>query len=130
MLIPWKGLSWARPQLPGGGLGKVPENAAAIVKVGDVVWVQSVGSQQYRLSQQPKVQGAIVAMQPQTGAIVALVGGYNYDTSKFNRATQANRQPGSAFKPFIYSAAIAKGYTLASMINDAPVVMKDSGENE
>lgn len=77
----------------------------------------------------PKVQGAMVVMNPQTGAILALNGGYDFDASSFNRALQAERQPGSSFKPFLYSAALAKGYTLSSVINDAPIMIRDSGEN-
>ena len=77
----------------------------------------------------PKVQGAMVVMNPQTGAILALNGGYDFDMSSFNRALQAERQPGSSFKPFLYSAALAKGYTLSSVINDAPIMIRDSGEN-
>ena len=127
--IPWAGLSWARPALSHGHVGPMPKTAADILNQGDVIWVNQQTNGQWCLRQQPKVQGAFIAMKPQTGSILALVGGYNYNASKFNRATQAERQPGSGFKPFIYSAAIAKGYTLASIINDAPVVMKDSGEN-
>lgn len=77
----------------------------------------------------PKVQGAIVVLNPKTGAILALQGGYDFQLSAFNRVLQAERQPGSSFKPFLYSAALAKGYTLASLINDAPIMIRDSGEN-
>ena len=77
----------------------------------------------------PKVQGAMVVLNPNTGAILALNGGYDFQYSAFNRALQAERQPGSSFKPFLYSAALAKGYTLASTINDAPIMVRDSGEN-
>ena len=79
----------------------------------------------WALSQVPDVQGALVALNPNNGGVIALVGGYEYVHSKFNRATQALRQPGSSFKPFIYSAALSKGYTAASIINDAPVVFND-----
>ena len=77
----------------------------------------------------PKVQGAIVVLNPTNGAILALQGGFDFQYSSFNRALQAERQPGSSFKPFLYSAALAKGYTLASTINDAPLMIRDSGEN-
>lgn len=77
----------------------------------------------------PREQGAMVVMNPQTGALLALNGGYDFDLSAFNRALQAERQPGSSFKPFLYSAALAKGYTLSSVINDAPIMIRDSGEN-
>lgn len=77
----------------------------------------------------PKVQGAIVALNPNNGAILALQGGFDFKNSAFNRVLQAERQPGSSFKPFLYSAAFAKGFTLASTINDAPIMIRDSGEN-
>ena len=79
----------------------------------------------WRLAQVPKVEGALVSLRPDDGAILALVGGFDYRRSKFNRVTQARRQPGSSFKPVIYSAALDKGFTAASLINDAPVVFDD-----
>jgi len=127
--IPWSGLSWARLQLEDGFLGAPPKSPNEIVKVGDVIRVVKDGHE-WRISQIPQVQGAIVALDPQNGAILALSGGFDYNASNFNRAIQAERQPGSNFKPFIYSAALNKGYTLASVINDAPIVEKDSGENK
>lgn len=77
----------------------------------------------------PKVQGAIVVLNPKTGAILALQGGFDFQLSPFNRVLQAERQPGSSFKPFLYSAAFEKGYTLSTTVNDAPIMMRDSGEN-
>jgi penicillin-binding protein 1A len=127
--IDWAGLSWARPKLKDGYVGKSPKTAGDIVQPGDVVWVEKLNNQ-WQLSQAPQAQGALVSMTPDTGAITAITGGYDYDLSKFNRATQALRQTGSSFKPFIYSAALNKGYTLASIINDAPIVIKDTGENQ
>lgn len=91
---------------------------------GDVVWVTAT-QRGWVLEQFPQVQGALVAMNPHDGAILALVGGSDYERSRFNRAIQAQRQTGSNFKPFIYSAALEKGYTLATLINDAPVVIED-----
>ncbi len=89
---------------------------------GAVVRVQAIGSQpQWRLAQLPEVEAALVAINPQDGAITALVGGFDFNRNKFNRVTQAWRQPGSSFKPFIYSAALEKGYTPATMIDDAPL---------
>jgi penicillin-binding protein 1A len=82
-----------------------------------------------RRSAIPKVQGAIVVLNPENGAVLALNGGYDFEYSAFNRALQAERQPGSSFKPFLYSAALAKGFTLATTINDAPIMVRDSGEN-
>ncbi len=128
--IPWAGLSWARMQMEDGFVGPPPRNAADIVAIGDVINVMKLKNSVWRLVQMPKVQGAIVAMNPSDGAVLALSGGFNYKVSNFNRAIQSERQPGSNFKPFIYSAALNKGYTLATIINDAPIVQKDTGENE
>lgn len=127
--IPWTGLWWAAPQLKDGYIGPLPKYASQIAVPGDQVWITQDDKGQWSLTQLPKVQGAIISMNPQDGAILALSGGFDYDFSNFNRATQAERQPGSGFKPFIYSAALNKGYTLASVVNDAPIVMQDSGEN-
>ncbi|PHQ78584.1 MAG: peptidase [Coxiella sp. (in: Bacteria)] len=127
--IPWSGLSWARPQLKNGVVGRTPKTAEDIAQPGDVIWITQTTRGRWLLVQLPKVQGAIISMNPQNGAILALSGGFNYRTSNFNRAIQAQRQPGSGFKPFIYSAALNKGFTLASIINDAPIVLEDSGEN-
>ncbi|WP_267257204.1 penicillin-binding protein 1A [Coxiella endosymbiont of Ornithodoros maritimus] len=127
--VPWSGLSWARPALENGYVWVSPRQASDIVKVGDVVEVIQARNDQWWLTQIPEVEGGLVALDPQDGAVNALTGGFDYEHSNFNRITQAERQPGSNFKPFLYSAALAKGYTLASMINDAPVVMQDSGEN-
>lgn len=130
VVIDWKGLSWAREQLQGGYVGSPPQSAGEIVAEGDVIRVMKTEAGTWRLAQIPEVQGAIVALNPKDGAILALSGGFDYRLSNFNRAIQAERQPGSNFKPFIYSAALEKGYTLATIINDAPIVQKDSGENE
>ncbi len=127
--VPWSGLSWARPEIGDGFLGAPPQAASEIVKPGDVISVTQDKNNEWRLSQIPQVQGAIVVLNPQNGAVLALTGGFDYERSNFNRAIQAERQPGSNFKPFIYSAALNKGFTLASIINDAPVVMSDTGEN-
>lgn len=127
--ISWSGLAWARPRLKSGYVGDPPQTAGEIVRPGDVIWTHQDKHGRWALTQLPKVQGAIISMNPQDGAILALCGGFDYALSKFNRATQAQRQPGSSFKPFIYSAALSKGYTLATIINDAPIVLNDSGEN-
>ncbi|KAF0092769.1 MAG: penicillin-binding protein 1A, partial [Hyphomonadaceae bacterium] len=130
VVIPWNGLSWARAALADGYVGEAPSNTAQIASVGDVVYVTYLADKKYwKLTQLPHVQGAIIAMNPKTGAIVALQGGFEFTLSAFNRVTQAQRQPGSSFKPFLYSAAFDKGYTLASTINDAPIIMRDTGEN-
>ncbi|OGT34063.1 MAG: peptidase, partial [Gammaproteobacteria bacterium RIFCSPHIGHO2_02_FULL_39_13] len=128
--IPWDGLSWAAPALPGGYKGARPTKASDIAAPGDVIYLSYLTDQKrWQLSQIPKVQGAIVVLNPQNGAILALQGGFDFQMSPFNRVLQAERQPGSSFKPFLYSAAFAKGYTLASTINDAPIMIRDTGEN-
>lgn len=122
--LDWNNLSWARRQLAQGQyLGPVLGSAANILKTGDLIYIRTLGSGQWRLAQMPEVQGALVALRPKDGAILALNGGFNYYMSTFNRVTQAKRQPGSSFKPFIYAAALAKGFTLATVINDAPIVI-------
>jgi penicillin-binding protein 1A len=123
--IGWEGLSWARPYRSVNSLGPAPKQAGDVVAVGDVVRV-SGSDAVWELSQVPVVEGALVSLRPTDGAIQALVGGFDFNRSKFNRAIQAKRQPGSSFKPIIYSAALEKGFTPASIINDAPVVFDDS----
>jgi penicillin-binding protein 1A len=98
----------------------------ASFKVGDVVYAQPAGDQTtWRMTQVPEATAAFVALNPDTGAIQALIGGFDYANSSFNRASQAERQPGSSFKPFLYAAALTEGYTLASIFNDAPLVYID-----
>ncbi|AHE66706.1 penicillin-binding protein, 1A family [Legionella oakridgensis ATCC 33761 = DSM 21215] len=125
--IPWQGLSWARPALKKGWVGKSPTQAKQVVSAGDIVYVR-YHNDMWQLSQIPQVESALVALNPQNGAIQALVGGFNFERSKFNRATQSGRQPGSSFKPFIYAAALNKGYTLATLVNDAPIVIDDPSQ--
>ena len=127
VIIDWSGLSWARPYVNENRRGPAPKKAADILSVGDVIYVQLTEDEQWRLAQIPAIEGGLVAIRPDDGAILALVGGYDFQRSKFNRVTQARRQPGSSFKPFIYSAALESGYTAASLINDAPVVFDDPG---
>jgi|TARA_R110002126_G_scaffold106938_1_gene242128 penicillin-binding protein 1A len=128
--IPWSGLSWARPSLKKHGwVGKLPERASQVVSKGDVVYITKNNKRDtWELTQIPQAEAALVALNPSNGAIEALVGGFNFQRSKFNRATQADRQPGSSFKPFIYAGALAKGYTLATLINDAPIAMDDPSQ--
>ena len=123
--IAFESMAWARPYINENSQGEEPKSATAVVKVGDVIRVQP-GEEGWGFAQIPEVEGAIVSLDPNDGAIVALSGGFDFYRSKFNRATQAERQPGSSFKPFIYSAALEHGYTAASIINDAPVVFEDS----
>ena len=119
-----KGIDWARPYINENRRGPEVKTPAEVVKPGDIVWVEHRG-EEWWLASVPDVEGAIVSLDPSSGAVLALVGGFDYFHNKFNRAVQAKRQPGSNFKPFIYSAALEKGFTAASMINDAPVVFED-----
>lgn len=121
--LPWEGLSWAQPYLGVNDLGEKPQRAADILKAGDVIRLQALPGEGWRLTQRPQVEGAIVSLSPDDGAVKALTGGFDFNQSKFNRATQAQRQPGSSFKPFLYSSTLSKGYTTASIINDAPIVL-------
>lgn len=127
--IPFKQMQWARKQHDDYGLGPKPKAPTDIVKIGDVVYLQPKGKT-WRLSQIPEVSGSLVAIDPDTGEIKALVGGFDYKLSKFNRVIQAERQPGSSFKPFVYTAALQHGFTLASIINDAPIVTANSVDEE
>jgi penicillin-binding protein 1A len=124
--IEWDGLSWASFYKSVNRTGKAPEKAENVAAVGDIIRVETYKEGEWRLTQLPQVQGALVSLRPDDGAVVALVGGFDFSLSKFNRATQAMRQPGSSFKPIIYSAALEKGFTPASIINDAPVVFDDN----
>lgn len=127
-IIPWEGLAWARRQLSQDYLGPFPKRPQQIVKLGDVIYIQSLDGQQ-QLAQIPKAEAGLVVVNPQNGAILAMMGGFDYYHSKFNRITSAERQPGSSFKPFIYSAALERGYTLATVINDAPLVIENPNDN-
>ena len=118
------GMDWARPYISENEMGKAPQAPADVVQVGDIIWLEQKDDVWW-LASIPEVEGAIVSLDPETGAILALVGGFDFSRNKFNRVVQAKRQPGSNFKPFIYSAAIEKGLTAASLINDAPVVFDD-----
>ncbi|WP_290650055.1 penicillin-binding protein 1A [Aquisalimonas sp.] len=117
-------MAWARPWLSQSAVGDRPEAVSDVVSPGDVVRVRRTDNG-LRLSQVPEVEGSLVSLSPRSGAVLALTGGFDFRKSQFNRAIQAVRQPGSAFKPFIYSAALENGYTPASIINDAPVVFRD-----
>lgn len=121
--IPWDGLSWARRRVGDQYLGARPKQASDVVHVGDVVRVEKASDGTYSLEQVPAAEASLVALNPNDGAILALAGGFDFYSSTYNRVTQAKRQPGSSFKPFIYAAALAKGYTLATIINDAPIVI-------
>ena len=123
--LDWESMSWAKSYIDVNTQGPAPQVAADVLKLGDMVRIYRDIAGLWRLGQLPEVQGALTSLDPNDGAIKALVGGFDFHHSKFNRAVQARRQAGSSFKPFIYSAALEKRYTAASVINDAPVVFHD-----
>ncbi len=121
-------MKWARKYIGANSLGKTPTTPSQVVSAGDVVYVKRGAQDNWMLSQMPKVSGALVSLDPKTGGILSLTGGFDFYLSKFNRATQASRQPGSNIKPFIYSAALDNGFTPASLVSAAPIVVQDSLE--
>lgn len=125
--LPWNHLEWARKYIDDNRMGPELKSAKDILKPGDIIYVAQDQSGCSWLAQVPNVTGALVSLNPDDGAIQALIGGFEYYQSKFNRVTQAQRQPGSSFKPFVYSAALDKGFNAASIINDAPVVFDAPG---
>ncbi len=120
-------MKWAQKKLSTNSRGAVPKKVGDVMQPGHVIRVENMGGESWQLAQLPEAEGALVALAPHDGAVTALQGGFDYFNNKFNRVTQSRRQPGSGFKPFIYSAALEKGYTAASIINDAPVVFDDPG---
>lgn len=124
--IPWAGIQWAREYVSVNRVGDALQKVSEVINPGDVVWLAHDQLTGWSLAQIPEVQGALVSVNPNTGAIQALNGGFDFEHSKFNRVVQAKRQAGSGFKPIVYAAALDKKYTPASLINDAPVVFKDS----
>lgn len=123
--VAWDTMKWARPFLNTNSMGAVPRQPADVAQVGDLIRVQRQADNSLKFSQIPVAQGALVTLDPKNGAIRALVGGFAFEQSNYNRAMQAKRQPGSSFKPFVYSAALDNGYTAASLVNDAPIVFVD-----
>ncbi|MCG8503288.1 MAG: penicillin-binding protein 1A [Sphingomonadales bacterium] len=135
-VLPLDQVKWAQRWLPGEFLGRKVEAVGQVLSAGDVVVVERLepaGDDEvlvgYALRQIPDVEGALVAMDPHTGRVLAMVGGWDYRESEYNRATQAERQPGSAFKPFVYAAALEAGYTPSSLVLDAPFVI-DQGDGQ
>lgn len=128
--LDWDALKWARKYETNNRRGKPPKKASDVLTAGDQIRVRQIsdkeGKSRWQLTQVPKVTGALISLAAEDGAILALNGGYDFYSSKFNRVIQAQRQPGSGFKAFVYSAALEKGFTAASTINDAPVVFNDS----
>ena len=123
--IDFESSKWAAPYESNLKKGKQPKKMKDISQVGDVIMVKRDDEGKFILAQIPRVQGALISLDPNNGAINALVGGFAYNLSKFNRVTQAKRQPGSGFKPLLYSAALEYGLTPSTLINDAPIVFDD-----
>ncbi|WP_371924700.1 penicillin-binding protein 1A [Pseudomonas sp. R5(2019)] len=123
--VAWETMKWARPFLNTNSQGRAPAQPSDVAQVGDLIRVQRQADGSLKFSQVPTVQSALVSLDPNSGAIKALVGGFAFEQSNYNRAMQAKRQPGSSFKPFIYSAALDHGFTASSLVNDAPIVFVD-----
>lgn len=123
LVINWGDMNWARPYVNVDRVGPSPQTAHDILKEGDLIRVRQKSNQEWELLQVPAVQGHLIALNHQSGAIEALVGGFDYTSSKFNRVTQGWRQAGSTFKPFIYAAALERGYSPVSIVNDSPISM-------
>jgi penicillin-binding protein 1A len=124
-IIPLEGVRWAKAT-EGPVRGRTPAKVGQVLEPGDVIYVEALSGKdgdtpQYRLRQIPEISGGMVVMDPWTGRVHALVGGFSFDQSQFNRATQALRQPGSSFKPFVYAAALDNGYTPSTVVMDAPI---------
>lgn len=122
-----EGNTWARKKLKHGYRSSEPKSFKSLLQQGDVVYVSQSGKH-WTLAQAPEAQGSLLALNPGNGEILAMVGGYDFQKSHYNRTTQAKRQAGSAFKPFIYATALEKGMTLASVINDSPIIQSDQNQ--
>ena len=118
-------VEWARPRGETGALGAKPKDVSQVLQPGDVVRIARDAEGVWRLSQIPRAQAALASVDPEDGSIRAITGGFSFTLSKFNRATQSNRQPGSSFKPFVYAAAFERGFNPASIVNDAPLAFAD-----
>lgn len=138
--IPFAELLWARPNLEDQKVGAPPKKPADVLTPGDIILVEKISTSadgktkypdgSFALRQIPNISGGMVAMDPHTGRVLAMVGGLSFQQSQFNRATQAKRQPGSSFKPYVYMAGLENGYTPASVILDAPYVIDDGSGNK
>ncbi|RSD33084.1 penicillin-binding protein 1A [Vibrio pectenicida] len=134
--LEWDGIKWARKFLTDERQGPAPSSATEVLATGEQIWVRQLETQRenqelntsWKLSQVPNANTAFVAMNPENGAVLSLIGGFNFIHNKFNRATQSVRQVGSSIKPFIYSAAIDKGLTLSTLVNDAPINQWDKSQ--
>jgi penicillin-binding protein 1A len=126
--VNWEQMKWARKYIAPNNQGPALSSASEVVAIGDIVYLKNNDDDIWSLSQIPEVSGALVCLDSHSGAILALSGGFDYYLSKFNRATQAKRQPGSNIKPFIYSAALENGFTPASLVSAAPIVIESDLE--
>ena len=123
--VNWSGMSWARKYISANRIGYFPSNASQIVKNKDIVRLIPTANGNWQLGQTPKIQGSLVSLNPENGAVNALVGGFDFNYSKFNRALQGWRQPGSTIKPLVYTAALEKGYRPDSIVSDRPIQVGD-----
>ena len=123
--VNWSGMRWARKYISADRFGNSPSNAAQIVNEDDIIRLVPTDSGNWQLAQIPDVQGSLVSLDPETGAVNALVGGFDFNHSKFNRAVQGWRQPGSTIKPLVYTAALEKGYRPDSIVSDQPIQVGD-----
>lgn len=126
--LPWHAMDWARQFLDHDRQGRAPQSAEEIMAAGDQIWIREVDDE-LRLAQLPGPSSAVVALDPQDGAVQAIVGGYSFNVSQYNRAMQAKRQVGSTIKPFIYASALDNGFTLSTLVNDAPITQWNPGTN-
>ncbi len=124
--IPLSGMTWARARRSIDNLGPAVQKPSDVLARGDVIRVRQTDSGTWRLTQIPEAQAGFVAMNTEDGGITAMVGGFDFFLSRFNRVTQAERQPGSTFKSFVYAAALEQGYAPSSLVNDAPVTIRDA----
>lgn len=120
------GISSARPYINENSRGATPKSISDVLTVGDIIRLRPEINESWTLSQLPTAEAALLALDPSDGAIQSMVGGFDFQESHFNRITQATRQPGSSFKPFIYLTALENGYTPATIVNDAPIVIEDA----
>ena len=125
--IPWEGMKWAHPFINDRRQGSAPRKPSDFLSAGDLIYTYVTDDGKLRLSQVPEAEAALIALRPGDGAIAAMVGGYDFNKSKFNRVIQSSRQTGSNFKPFIYSAAVAKGIAVNSTLVDEPLRMWETG---
>lgn len=127
--LDWSGIRWARKRINQNQQGAAPRSAKGVLKAGDLIRLRQNGEGHWILSEIPGAEAALVSLNPATGAVLALVGGYDFARSKFNRAAQAQRQPGSGFKPILYAAALSEGYNPTSVVNDAPITYADPSQD-